>query len=112
MARQLRHGRHILDLLGVGMNREPLGHLPYEDFAVVGPGRDDAVVEGVPVGVEDGSRVAAEERYLVGHLALLVERYDGEGAAAAGLPIDRQVLGVDLSDGGHASASKLHPALD
>jgi hypothetical protein len=96
MPRQLRHRRHVLDLLGICMERETLGHLPYEDLAIVRRGGDDAVVERVPVGVEDGSRVAAEERYLVGDLALLVERDDGEGASAAGLPIDRQVLGIGL----------------
>lgn len=42
----------------------------------------------------------AEQRNLVRQLAALVERYHGEGAAARRIPIDRQILRVDLNDGG------------
>jgi hypothetical protein len=40
--------------------------------------------------------MAPEEGYLIGDLSLLVERDDCECAAAAGLPIDREVFGVGL----------------
>ncbi len=50
----------------------------------------------LPVGVENGSRVAAKQRDLVGELATLVERDDGKGAAARRVPIDGEVFGVDL----------------
>ena len=52
--------------------------------------------ESVPVGVEDGGGVATEQRDLVGELAPLLKGNDGEGAAARSVPIDRQVIGVDL----------------
>ena len=51
---------------------------------------------GVPVGVEDGSRVATEERQLVGGAAALVDGNDSKGAATAGFPVDGDVLGVGL----------------
>lgn len=41
--------------------------------------------------------MAAKQRDLVGEFALLRQRNHSEGAAAGGVPIDRQVLGVDLS---------------
>jgi len=50
--------------------------------------------------------VAAEEGYLVGQLAALVEGDDGEGAATCRLPVDREVLGVDL-DKAHQLCSVL-----
>lgn len=49
-----------------------------------------------PVGVEDGSRVPAEERDLVGCPALLIDRNNSECATAASFPIDRDVFGVGL----------------
>ena len=55
-----------------------------------------AMGESVPVGVEDGGGMAAEQRDLVGELAPLFKGNDGEGAAARSVPIDRQVFGVDL----------------
>lgn len=51
---------------------------------------------GVPVSVEDSGCVSAEERQLVGGSAALVDGDDGKGAAAAGLPVDRDVFGVCL----------------
>jgi hypothetical protein len=50
----------------------------------------------VPVGVEDGGSVPAEERQLVGGAAALTEGDDGESTAAAGLPVDRDVFRVGL----------------
>jgi hypothetical protein len=102
--------RHdILGFLGVGVERESFRHLPYEDLAIVGAGSDDAVVERVPVCVEDAGRVASEQWYLVGNLAALVEWDDGKCTAAAGLPIDGDVFGVDLG-WEHVSASICHKA--
>lgn len=49
-----------------------------------------------PVGIEDSGGMAAKQRDHIRKLSLLIERNDGEGAAAAGLPIDREVLGVCL----------------
>ena len=79
---------------------------------IIGRGRDKRVVKGtpvdclapllpfpamrVPVGVEDGGRVSAEERQLVRRAAALVDGDDGKGAAAARLPVDGYVLGVCL----------------
>lgn len=50
----------------------------------------------IPVGVEDGGSVAAEERELVGRSAALIDGDDGKGATAAGFPVDRDVFGVGL----------------
>lgn len=50
----------------------------------------------VPVGVEDGSRVAAEEGNLLGSTPTLLEGDDGKGASAAGFPVDGKVLWVGL----------------
>jgi hypothetical protein len=95
----------VRDLLGVCVERKVLGNLPDEDLAVLGGRGDDAIVERVPVGVEYGGGMSPEEGNLVGQLALLVERDDGERAAARGVPIDRQVLGVDLGEMGLVSVS-------
>lgn len=40
--------------------------------------------------------MSTEQRNLIRELALLVQGNDGKGAAAGGIPIDRQVLGVGL----------------
>jgi hypothetical protein len=88
-------------------------------LAIVGARSDDRVVEGVPVngrqggvrlesevglgapvGVEDGSRVATEQGQDVGELSTLIDRNDSKGTATAGLPIDREVLGVGLDQVG------------
>lgn len=50
----------------------------------------------VPVGVENGGGVPAEERDLVRHSAALLEGDDGECAAAAGFPVDCEVLRIGL----------------
>jgi hypothetical protein len=49
-----------------------------------------------PVGIEDGSRVPAEERDLVGRAAFLVDGNDSECATAASFPVDCDVFGVGL----------------
>lgn len=41
--------------------------------------------------------MASKQRDLVGELSLLAEGDDGEGAAAASFPIDREVFGVGLA---------------
>ena len=96
MALELAERRNVDNLIGVGVQRKVLGHLPHKNTGVVGGGGNNVVVEGVPVCVEDGGRVAAEEGDLVRDLAALVDRDDGECAATARLPIDREVLGVGL----------------
>lgn len=60
---------------------------------------DGRTRQRIPVGVEDGAGVAAEQGNDVGQLAALVERNDSEGATAAGLVVGGQVLGVDLGVG-------------
>ena len=120
MTRQLADWRHTWNLLGICVEGETLGHFPDEDLAIVGCRSNDAVVKRVPtqtstvlsfvaakgsgardapVGVEHGGSVASEQRYLVGELSALVQGNDSECAAAAGLPIDGEVLGVDLQGG-------------
>ena len=86
--------------------------VPY--LAIVRGGCNERVVEGtpagclamflsvgapcvrVPVGVEDGSSVPAEERDLVGRTAFFVDGDNGEGATTARLPVDCNVLGIGL----------------
>lgn len=58
------------------------------------------MIEDAPVGVEDGGRVATEQGHDIGKLSTLINGNDSKGAAAAGLPIDRQVLGVGLDQVG------------
>lgn len=41
--------------------------------------------------------MSAKEGDLVGNFALLAEWDHGKGTAAAGLPVDREVFGVDLT---------------
>jgi hypothetical protein len=65
-----------------------------------GVGSESGVILGAPVGVEDGGRVATEQGHDIGELATLIDRNDSKGAATAGLPIDRQVLGVGLDQVG------------
>lgn len=48
VAGQLRDGADVGHILGVDMEGEVLGDLPDKDLAVVRPGRDDIVIEGVP----------------------------------------------------------------
>lgn len=48
MAGELANGVDIRRLLGVGMESEALGDLPYEYFAIFGAGGDHAVIERIP----------------------------------------------------------------
>jgi hypothetical protein len=50
----------------------------------------------VPVGVENSSSVAAEERQLVGSSAALIDGNDCKGATTTGFPVDRDVFRVGL----------------
>ena len=58
------------------------------------------MIEDAPVCVEDGGRVATEQGHDIGELSTLINGNDSKGAATAGLPIDRQVLGVGLDQVG------------
>lgn len=107
MPLELADGCNVDNLLCVSVQRKAVGDLPHKDAAVVGGRGQDMVVERVPVGVEHGRRVAAEEGDLVGDLAALVDGDDGECATAAGLPIDREVLGVGLCCCGSALKRRL-----
>lgn len=53
-----------------------------------------------PVGVEHASGVAAEQRDALRQPAGLVQGDDGKGAAAAGLPVDGEIVWVDLDEVG------------
>ena len=57
-------------------------------------------IGGAPVGIEDGSRVATEQGHDIGQLSTLIDGDDSKGTTTAGLPIDRQVLGVGLDQVG------------
>lgn len=50
----------------------------------------------VPIGVQDSSSMSPKQWDQVRQLPPLPERDDSERAAAAGLPVDGEVLGVDL----------------
>jgi hypothetical protein len=50
----------------------------------------------VPVGVEDGSSVPAEERDLVGSPPALIDGDDGKGASTTGFPVHGNIFGVGL----------------
>jgi hypothetical protein len=65
-----------------------------------GVGWESGVYLGAPVGVEDGGRVATEQGQDIGELSTLIDRNNSKGAATAGLPIDREVLGVGLDQVG------------
>lgn len=65
-----------------------------------GVGWESGVVLGAPVGVEDGGRVATEQGQDIRELSTLIDRNDSKGAATAGLPIDREVLGIGLDQVG------------
>jgi hypothetical protein len=50
----------------------------------------------VPVSIEDGSSVPAEEGDLVGSPAPLIDGNDGKSASSAGFPVNCDVFGVGL----------------
>lgn len=105
----------ILWLLGVGVQREALWDLPYEDLPIVGSGCDNAIVEGVPmrkgqlellrkgnspllpVSIENRRGVSSEQWDLFRQTTFLIQWDDGECTAAAGLPVYGEVFGVNLS---------------
>lgn len=96
MPSQLAHWLDVCGLLSIREESEVPGDLPYKDLAIVGAGSDDAVVEGVPVCIQNHSGMPTEQRYHIGHLSPLVQRDDRECATATRLPIDRKVFRVDL----------------
>lgn len=49
-----------------------------------------------PVSVQNSSRMPPEQRNLIGQLALLVQGNHSKGTTAGRIPIDRQILGVNL----------------
>jgi hypothetical protein len=53
----------------------------------------------IPISVKYSGGVASEEGEALGELSALLERDDGERAAATSLPIDGQVVGVCLESG-------------
>lgn len=65
----------------------------------------------VPVRIKHGSRVSPEKRDLVGKLAPFIEGDDSKGAAAAGLPVDRDELWVDLYKAVSAYGTVRSPSL-
>ena len=78
------------------MMRSLKGFLHRVNCLVLHLGTRPGSARDAPVGVQHGGRVASEQRYLVGELAALVHGNDGKCATTARLPIDRDVLGVDL----------------
>lgn len=50
----------------------------------------------LPVGVEDSGSVATEQRDALWELSGFVEGDDSKGTTTAGLPIEREVFGVNL----------------
>jgi hypothetical protein len=51
-----------------------------------------------PVGVQDSSCVSPEQRNLIRELAPFVQGNDGKGTTAGRIPIDRQIVGIDLQE--------------
>jgi hypothetical protein len=65
----------------------------------------------VPVGVEDGSSVPAEERDLVGCSAALIDRNDSKCASSTGFPVHCNVFGVGLEKLSARSRGRVHGRL-
>lgn len=134
MAGEFGYGSDICRLLGIGVEREVLGHLPEENLPKCEypepvfvwqphtlPSSDAEAItsslkgfllllsrhvlyytrtrQRVPVGIENGAGVAAEQGKDVGQLAALVDGDDNKGASTARLVVDREVLGVGLGKG-------------
>lgn len=51
---------------------------------------------GIPIGVENGGCVAAEEGHQLGGAADFIDGDDGKGTSSACFPVDRDVFGVGL----------------
>ena len=115
MPAELVYWRDIRNLLCVGVEGEAIRDFPDEDLAIFRGRCYNAIVERVPprmlaarvhvscesagcvpVGVENGGSVAAKQRDLVGELPSFFQGDDGECATARRIPIDRDVLGIDL----------------
>jgi hypothetical protein len=81
----------------IRQNGETLGHSPNEDFAIIGARGDKIVVEGRPIGVENGRSMAPEKGYLLGETATMGEWDDGKRAASTRFPIHREIerIGFD-----------------
>ena len=62
---------------------------------------------GVPVGVENGGGVSAEEGHQLGGAAILIDRDDGESTTATCFPVDGDILRIGLEDmSGHVRRSR------
>jgi hypothetical protein len=60
----------------------------------------------LPVGVENDRRVTTEQREFVRQLATLLQRKNGKSASTARLPIDCQVLRIDLDVASETSGQR------
>ena len=94
MSAQFANGRDVLWLFRIGAHGEVVRDPPQAHLSIVTSTGKDVVVERVPVVVQHGSGVSPEQRHDIGHLSTLLQRDDGECAAAGRLPVDGQVLGV------------------
>jgi hypothetical protein len=97
---QLSHRRNILWLFRIGAHSEVIRDPPQAHLSIVTSTGKDVVVERVPVVVQHGGSVSSEQRHDIGQLSSLFQRDDGECAAAGGLPVDGQVLGVTFHEVG------------
>jgi hypothetical protein len=57
------------------------------------------LLQRLPIGIENSSRVSSEQRDLLGEFSSLFKRNDRKGTATTGLPVHSQILRVDLSRG-------------
>jgi hypothetical protein len=97
---QLSHRRNILRLFRIAAHGEVVRDPPQAHLSIVTSTGKDVVVERVPVVVQHGGSVSSEQRHDIGQLSSLFQRDDGECAAAGGLPVDGQVLGVTFHEVG------------
>lgn len=100
MSGQLSNRHHILGLLGIGAQGEVVRHLPQAHLSVVAGTGDNVIVEGAPVVIQHGGSVSPEQWHHLRQLSTLLQRDDGECAAARGLPVDGQVFGVAFDEVG------------
>jgi hypothetical protein len=84
----------ILWLFRIRAQGEVVRNPPQAHLSIVTSTGKNVVVERVPVVVQHGGGVSSEQRHGIGHLSTLLQRDDGECAAAGGLPVDGKVLGV------------------
>lgn len=100
MSGQLSNRHHILGLLGIGAQGEVVRHLPQAHLSVITGTGDNVIVEGAPVVIQHGGSVSPEQWHHLRQLSTLLQRDDGECAAARGLPVDGQVFGVAFDEVG------------